>query len=85
VSQFGLEVSFKNSPPPEAWNEKDKQLHASFQQAIHLVDLSLKDNFDTSKTIQHLIDLIKKANTYMTANDVKKCIFIIFVFKKMFF
>ncbi len=67
-----LSMETHASIPPEDWKEREITLNNALLQAQDQVHKSLCDNFDTKSVIQHLIDLVTAANTYMTKNNEKK-------------
>jgi len=49
---------------PQHWTEKEKKLHEFFLKSQNTVDERLKDNFDTARAFQALLDLVSETHVY---------------------
>jgi len=56
----------------QGWTEADRALWETLNEIQLKVHKSLLDNFKTYDVIQHLVDLVKECNTYLTAESKPK-------------
>lgn len=62
----------KRTPKTEAWNQKDVVLHKTLLEKQKLIHECLLDNFNTPAVINHLVELVNKANLYLQNNPERK-------------
>jgi cysteinyl-tRNA synthetase len=56
----------------EAWNGLDVELHKFLLEKQKLIHESLLDNFNTAAVINHLVELVNRANIYLQNNSERK-------------
>lgn len=58
----------KDGSTPKLWDRDEYKLYETFQNAKDEIDLHFTNNFDTTKAVKVLLDLVRSSNHYIMSN-----------------